>query len=65
MTIKVTVKNEDTRETAIIGVRQMGKTGIQMEPDSQNGPRVELKGGESTEVYVHSHQYLVVDEISQ
>jgi hypothetical protein len=65
MTIKVTVKNEDTRDTAVIGVRQMNSSNEPFRSDTQNGPTKELKAGESAEVWVHSGQYLIVREVSQ
>lgn len=64
MTIKVTVTNSDPRETAIISVKEMAKGGT-MKPDTLNGMVRELKGGESAEVWVHSGQYLIVQEVSQ
>jgi hypothetical protein len=64
MTIKVTVTNSDSRETAVIGVAEW--------QSSQSGgfdkPPIEpkyLKGGESCEVWVHSGQYLIVKEHKQ
>ena len=60
MTIKVSVKNEDSRETAIVAVSAISvATG---EVDS-SVPDKQLKGGESCEVYVHSGQKIVVEEI--
>jgi hypothetical protein len=70
MTIHVTVKNEDSRETAVIGARvqSLDSNGIPY-PDS-NGPETELKGGpdhtgECADLYVHSGQQIVVREIRQ
>lgn len=63
MTIKVTVTNSDTRVTAVISVRE-NQCNPPMRPDT-NGPKRELKGGESAELYVHSTQYIVVQEVSQ
>lgn len=60
MTIKVTVRNDDTRETAVIGVRQHsadGATGKEYE--------FELAGGNVCEVWVHSQQNVTVREIKQ
>lgn len=61
MTIRITVKNEDNRETAVIGVQQKNKDG------GANGqpPERSLKGGESVELYVHDSQNVLVREIGQ
>lgn len=58
MTIKVTVKNEDSRETAVISVeiRQLTHMAHIV---------ARLKGGESCEQWVHSTQQLVVREVGQ
>lgn len=63
MTIKVTVTNSDPRETAVISVRE-NQSNPPMQPDTQ-GPKRELKGGESAELWVHSTQYIIVQEVSQ
>lgn len=62
MTIAVTVKNEDSRETAVIGVqaRYVSTDGFQTD-----GPETELKGGAEVTVYVHSGRELLIREISQ
>lgn len=60
MTIKVTITNSDSRETAIINVREC-QSNPPMRSDTQ-GPRFELKGGESREMWVHPTQYIVVME---
>lgn len=65
MTIKVTVTNSDSRETAIISVVQKGMTHVPFQTDTDNGPVQELKGGQSAEVWVHAHQYLIVKEVGQ
>ena len=54
MTIKVTVTNSDSRESAVISVETQ-----------PGGALTNLKGGESTELYVHSQQDLHVREVSQ
>ena len=59
MTIKVTVTNSDSRESAIIRVQQTNLDG------SPIGPTLNLKGGESTDVYVHGTQNISVVEVSQ
>lgn len=58
MTIRIKVTNEDSRESAVVGVQLTfdGKTQESV---------VELKGGESHETYVHSSQQVLVKEISQ
>lgn len=63
MTIKVTVTNSDSRETAVISVRE-NQSHPPMRPDT-NGPKRELKAGESAVLWVHSSQYIVVEEVSQ
>ena len=61
MTIKVTVKNDDPRETAVISVAECAVHGG-MNPKIRS---VDLKGGESTEVWVHSGQRIDIREVSQ
>lgn len=65
MTIAVTIKNEDDRENAIIGVQCCG-----CDEHGNIDPAVlvechktELKGGESHECHVHSGCQIVVTEI--
>jgi len=61
MTISVTVTNSDTRETAVIKVEAIG-------PDDKVLSTVQvskLKGQESATVYVHSHQRILITEVSQ
>jgi hypothetical protein len=65
MTIKVTVTNSDSRESAVISVREMSSSNAPGATDVQQGPTKELKGGESAEVYVHGSQYLLVREVKQ
>jgi hypothetical protein len=55
MTIKVVVKNDDTRENAIIAVDVVSDGGSQS--------CRELKGGESGEFYIHSGNTIVINEI--
>lgn len=58
MTIRVTVKNEDSRENAVIVVQTQNQDGA---PQS-GSPDKELKGGESADCWVHSGQQLLVKE---
>ena len=61
MTIRVSIKNEDSRETAVVGVQQQGLDGsIAGQP-----PEKALKGGESAELFVHDSQRVMVREIGQ
>lgn len=62
MTIKVSVKNEDTRDGAVVVVKSVSvATG-----ESESAvPAKELNAGESTEAYVHSGQRIVVEEVRQ
>lgn len=59
MTIKVTVTNSDSRESAVIEVRGKTPEGA----DAAATPVHQLKGGESAEVYVHSGLQLQIKEI--
>jgi len=62
MTIKVTITNSDTRETAVIRVLKnyTNSAGISQTPC---GP--DLSGGQTVEEYVHSGQSLEIIEVSQ
>lgn len=59
MTIRVTVKNEDSGENRVISVQQLDDKG---EPISGIAAK-ELKGGESCENHVHSTNQLLVREV--
>lgn len=61
MTIKVTVTNADARETAVIVVQTQDAQGVAC----LHVPETELKGGQSADIWVHSHQQLVVKELRQ
>lgn len=70
MTIHVTVKNEDSRESAVIGVRAQGVASDGTPIADSNGPETELKGGpdgsgESKEILVYTGQQVVVRELRQ
>lgn len=59
MTIRMTIKNEDSRETAVVEVKALNN-------DLQDIPGTTkhiLKGGESCEIYVHSHNNYFIKEI--
>lgn len=56
MTIHVSVFNKDTRETAVISVKQVS-------PENVEQKSTDLKGGEGTEVYVHSGCKLIIEEV--
>jgi hypothetical protein len=61
MTIKVTIKNEDYRENAVIKVVSIDpKTGFRIA-----GVERQLTAGESEEFYVYIGQSLEVGEVSQ
>lgn len=62
MTIKVTITNSDTRETAIIRVLKHDLASAGVDP-TPCGP--DLCGGQSVETYVHSTQKIEIVEISQ
>lgn len=59
MTIKVTVTNDDERDTEIITVHTVNRKG---ETISFGPASVNLATGESAEFYVHSNQSLIVEE---
>ena len=59
MTIRVTIKNEDSRETAVIGVQTVDASTRMASPDTEK----KLKGGESTDTYVHSGQDVYIREV--
>lgn len=58
MTIRMKIKNEDSRETAIVAAwtESTGDKPVQ-------NTIVKLKGGEETELYVWSGQRIVVEEV--
>ncbi len=60
MTIRISVKNLDSRETAVVAVSCRGTDG---EP-VPGAPVNELRGGQECLVYVHNQQSLHVEEIS-
>lgn len=59
MTIRVTVKNEDTGKDRVIVVRQQTGGGMSIEGTLDQ----KLAGGESCEKYVHSTNRLLVEEV--
>ncbi len=59
MTIEVTIKNSDSRDTAIIGLQVNNSNGDIAAEESTHV----LKGGEEKTVYVHSTNFVVVKEI--
>lgn len=59
MTIKVSVKNDDSRENAIIEAVAVSAGTVR---DNPGAPK-QLKGGESAEFHVHSGQDLRISEI--
>ncbi len=58
MTIKVTVKNEDNRESVAIVAKTVNLDGSPVTGISDK----ELKGGQSAELWVHDSQKIVVEE---
>lgn len=59
MTIQVSIKNEDSRETAVISVS------VENEVTGNRGASTLLKSGESTSMYVYKGNNLVIEEVSQ
>ena len=58
MTIRLTIKNEDTRENAIVEVAGVcPASGLPMDHEKQ------LRGGESCEVYIHAGKEFKIKEI--
>lgn len=70
MSIYVTVKNDDSREGAVIGVRTQGVHIDGTPVADSDGIETELKGGldgsgESHQLLAHSGQQVVIREIRQ
>lgn len=61
MTIRVTIKNEDSRENAIVVVKTLNKGVKSLLPIANPGS--ELMGGESKELYVHDGQSVIIEEV--
>lgn len=61
MTIRLTVKNEDSGEDRVITAEQQNTDGTPI----PGIPAKSLKGGESAEFYVHSTNHVVVKEESR
>lgn len=59
MTIRINIKNEDNRENAIISVEQVYYTNA----FKNYNPPQNLKGGESTEVYLHNDIKIIIKEV--
>lgn len=53
MTIHVTIKNDDSRETAVISVT----------PSDYKEGKKELKGGESHQFTIYNGRQLILDEV--
>jgi hypothetical protein len=67
MTIRVTIKNDDPRETAVVEVRVCMRSEphglvVGINPTDQ---AYEVRSGQSIEQWVHSGQDLLVREVSQ
>lgn len=62
MTIKVTVRNEDSRNSSLISVETVAN---EMCPSISNTPILELGARQDADFYVHSEQHLVIKEVSQ
>ena len=60
MTIQVSITNDDSREKAIVAVASQNSDGSEM----SGVPIVELAGGESTTVTVHSGKQILIEEVS-
>ena len=63
MTIKVTITNSDTRDTAVIRVLKRGPNSAEGVEITPCGP--DLSGGQTVETYVPSGQSLEIIEVSQ
>jgi hypothetical protein len=63
MTIRVIVQNDDQREGAIIGVRQVPIFPGDVPGSAENARLVELKGGDKSVFWVHGGQKLEVSEV--
>lgn len=61
MTIRIKIQNEDSRENAVVIVKTLGRQQKSVLPSRSDG--IELKGGESTELYVYDGQSLLVEEL--
>lgn len=61
MTIRISIKNEDSGENRVILVRQLNADGSEIPGISGK----KLKGGESTENYVHSTNQILVTEVNE
>lgn len=60
MTIRVSVKNDDTRQEAkVLAFAADPETGLAI----AGGKSVELHAGEACDIYVHSGQSIVVKEV--
>ena len=59
MTIRLTIKNEDTRKNAVVEVMTVD---VNNDPLS-GGTMIDLCGGDSTDVYVHSGQNVLITEL--
>jgi hypothetical protein len=62
MTISISVKNTDSRETAVVSVKTVNN-GVQSVMPIVNRTGTELKGGEETTVYVYEGQSVLVEEV--
>lgn len=62
MTIKLTISNDDTRETAVVQIRTYNQPSG--EPANTSYDKT-LAGGQSAEVWVHSGLSVEVTEVSQ
>ncbi len=65
MTIRIKITNEDSRQTAVVKVRELNRQ--TMLSDKSLMPIVRdaappLKGGESVDLYVHDGQSLLIEE---
>lgn len=66
MTIKVIIKNDDSRENATIRVTMQELDTTVQDPylkRFKEASSKQLKGGESTEEWVHNERQIVIDEV--
>lgn len=61
MTIAIKITNEDSRDKAVVSVRELRRQEKSMLPFVDSV--VELQSGQSTTRYVHGTQSLIVEEL--
>lgn len=61
MTIAIKISNEDSRDKAVVSVRELRRQEKSMLPFVDSV--IELQGGQSATRYVHSTQSLIIEEL--